>query len=87
MEPEPEPEPIAAEIVSPPTELAGSDAFGQLAGIIAGRMQLGQGRTIEELVQELLRPMLKEWLDHNLPDLVDELVRREIQRMVERAER
>ena len=59
----------------------------QLAGIIAGRMQLGQGRTVEELVQELLRPLLREWLDENLPELVDELVKREIERMVEKANR
>ena len=61
--------------------------FGQLAGIIAGRMQLGQGRTVEELVQELLRPLLREWLDKNLPELVDELVKKEIERMVEKANR
>ena len=74
-------------IVSNPTAQAGTDAFGQLAGIIAGRMQLGQGRTVEELVQELLRPLLREWLDNNLPELVDELVKKEIERMVERANR
>ena len=44
----------AETIVSNPTAQAGVDSFGQLAGIIAGRMQLGQGRTVEELVQELL---------------------------------
>ena len=79
-------EPIKT-IVSDPTAQAGVDAFGQLAGIIAGRMQLGQGRTVEELVQELLRPLLREWLDQNLPELVDELVKKEIERMVEKANR
>jgi cell pole-organizing protein PopZ len=74
-------------IVSDSTQQAGVDAFGQLAGIIAGRMQLGQGRTVEELVQELLRPLLREWLDQNLPGLVDELVKKEIERMVEKVNR
>ena len=85
-EPEPNVEQVAT-IVSNPTSQAGVDAFGQLAGIIAGRMQLGQGRTVEELVQELLRPLLREWLDSNLPELVDELVKKEIERMVEKANR
>lgn len=85
-EPEPNLEQVAT-IVSNPTSQAGVDAFGQLAGIIAGRMQLGQGRTVEELVQELLRPLLREWLDNNLPELVDELVKKEIERMVEKANR
>ncbi len=86
LEPEPVMEPIH-HIVSDPTQQAGVDAFGQLAGVIAGRMQLGQGRTVEELVQELLRPLLREWLDQNLPELVDELVKKEIERMVEKANR
>ena len=86
FEPEPVMEPVR-NIVSDPTQQAGADAFGQLAGIIAGRMQLGQGRTVEELVQELLRPLLREWLDQNLPELVDELVKKEIERMVEKANR
>ena len=86
LQPEPILEPSAA-VVSDPTAQAGADAFGQLAGIIAGRMQLGQGRTVEELVQELLRPLLREWLDENLPELVDELVKKEIERMVEKANR
>ena len=77
----------AETIVSNPTAQAGVDSFGQLAGIIAGRMQLGQGRTVEELVQELLKPLLQEWLDKNLPELVDELVKKEIERMVEKANR
>tara|TARA_Y100001934_G_scaffold174139_1_gene206423 strand:- start:187 stop:741 length:555 start_codon:yes stop_codon:yes gene_type:complete len=77
----------AETIVSDPTTQAGVDSFGQLAGIIAGRMQLGQGRTVEELVQELLKPLLREWLDKNLPELVDELVKKEIERMVEKANR
>ena len=77
----------AETIVSNPTSQAGVDSFGQLAGIIAGRMQLGQGRTVEELVQELLKPLLREWLDNNLPELVDELVKKEIERMVEKANR
>ena len=79
-----EPEPG---IVAPTTEVAGASAFGELASLIAGRMQLGQGRTVEALVQELLRPMLAEWLDQNLPDMVEELVEKEIQRMVEKADR
>ena len=86
LQPEPTLE-TAAMVVSGPTAQAGADAFGQLAGIIAGRMQLGQGRTVEELVQELLRPLLREWLDENLPELVDELVKKEIERMVEKANR
>jgi cell pole-organizing protein PopZ len=77
----------AETIVSDPTTQAGVDSFGQLAGIIAGRMQLGQGRTVEELVQELLKPLLREWLDKNLPELVEELVKKEIERMVEKANR
>jgi cell pole-organizing protein PopZ len=81
-----DPEPVS-HIVSETTQQAGADAFGQLAGIIAGRMQLGQGRTVEELVQELLRPLLREWLDQNLPELVDELVKKEIERMVEKVNR
>lgn len=76
----PEAEARPMPLLSPTTDTAVADAFGELANTIFGN----KTRTIESVVEDMLRPMLKSWLDNNLPPLVERLVRDEIERVSRR---
>jgi cell pole-organizing protein PopZ len=76
LEPQPRPRPL----LSPTSDAAVANAFGELANTIFG----DKTRTIEGVVEDMLRPMLQSWLDNNLPSLVDRLVRDEIERVSRR---
>jgi cell pole-organizing protein PopZ len=67
-------------LLSPTSDAAVSDAFGDLADTIFGN----KTRTIETVVEDMLRPMLADWLDENLPPMVERLVREEIDRVSRR---
>lgn len=54
-----------------------SSAFGRLEP----NVQVGQARTLEDIVKDMLHPMLKSWLDLHLPPLVERLVQAEIERI------
>jgi uncharacterized protein len=76
-----------AGIVSSPTAVAATAAFGRLAEAEnqsrrAGEVSLGGGgRTLEDIVRDMMRPLLQAWLDQHLPGLVERLVREEIARL------
>lgn len=68
-------------LVSQPTEVTASSAFGQLARTVT---MPAEGRVLEDVVRELLRPLLKDWLDRNLSDIVEAAVQAEVERIARR---
>ena len=92
--PEPEaaaPDPDSEGLVSAPVEAATTGSFSELARAMSASridsmVQIGDGRTLEQIVREALMPEIKAWLDTNLTALVEQIVREEIKRLVRRAE-
>ena len=78
-------------LLSDPTRSSATASFAELAqaaGVhdVGGRLPLGSGLTLEQLVRDALEPYLKSWLDDNLAALVERIVREEVQKLVKRAE-
>ncbi len=78
-------------LLSDPTRSSAMASFAELAqaaGVhdTGGRIPLGSGLTLEQLVRDALEPYLKSWLDDNLAALVERIVREEVQKLVKRAE-
>ena len=85
------PEPNEESLLSDPTRSSAMASFAELAqaaGVhdTGGRLPLGSGLTLEQLVRDALEPYLKSWLDDNLAALVERIVREEVQKLVKRAE-
>jgi cell pole-organizing protein PopZ len=80
----------AESMLSPETQTATAGSLSEVAKAVAsnrqGPVQVGDGRTLEDIVREALTPELKAWLDANLAPLVEQIVREEIKKMVRRAE-
>ncbi len=97
-EPAPEPEAEAVDagsdgegLVTAPVEAAATGSFTELARAVSvaridSMVQIGDGRTLEQIVREALLPELKVWLEANLSALVEQIVREEVKRLVRRAE-
>ena len=85
------PSPNDESLIAPPVQGAAVGSFTELARAVASsqassQVQIGDGRTLEQIVREALRPELKTWLDANLAPLVEQIVREEIKKLVRRAE-
>lgn len=86
--------PLEAEkesLLDPKIQASTAGALSQLVEAASAQrgaraVQVGDGRTLEEIVREALTPELKAWLDAHLAALVEQIVREEIKKMVRRAE-
>ena len=75
-------------LVSKDASSAAAASLGELSKAAAGKtgkLQFGEGATLEDMVREMIKPMLGQWLDENLPGIVERLVRREIKNMADQA--
>ena len=77
-------------LIAPPVQAAAVGSFTELARAVSSQgdsqVEIGDGRTLEQIVREALRPELKTWLDANLAPLVEQIVREEVKKLVRRAE-